>query len=423
MKKCSFCGSTEIDAYKMFSNGDIHICDSCVADFSEEISESFLSEFKDLFGEPAYKKKDNTSKQNLPSIQKPKDIKAFLDNYVIGQEEAKVSMAIAVYNHYKRINNIGSNKDIEINKSNILMVGSSGVGKTELARSIAKMLNVPFAIADATTLTEAGYVGDDVENILLKLIQIADYDVDLAEQGIIYIDEIDKISRKSENVSITRDVAGEGVQHALLKIIEGTVARVPPQGGRKHPHEECIEIDTSNILFICGGAFDGISKIIEKRMNKDKNKIGFNSEIHSTKEETNYLQYIEPEDFIKYGLVPELVGRLPIITTLNDLSKDNLLHILTEPKNAIVKQYQELFAIDGVRLEFDNTALEAIVDKAIEKKLGARGLRAIIEKSMKQVMFDVPSMDNISKVIITANVINNCGQPILYNNKMKQIGA
>jgi len=264
---------------------------------------------------------------------------------------------------------------------------------------------------------------DDVENILLKLIQIADYDVDLAEQGIIYIDEIDKISRKSENVSITRDVAGEGVQHALLKIIEGTVARVPPQGGRKHPREECIEMDTSNILFICGGAFDGISKIIEKRMNKDKNKIGFNSEIHSTKDETNYLQHIEPEDFIKYGLVPELVGRLPIITTLTDLSRDNLLHILTEPKNAIIKQYQELFAIDGVRLEFDNTALEAIVDKATEKKLGARGLRAIIEKSMKQVMFDVPSMDNISKVIITADVINNVGQPILYNNKMKQIGA
>lgn len=357
---------------------------------------------------------------NQIQMSTPSQIKNFLDQYVIGQDEAKITLSVAVYNHYKRINQ--RINDVDIQKSNILMIGSSGVGKTEIARTIAKYVGVPFVIADATTVTQAGYVGDDVENILLRLIEVADGDIELAEKGIIYIDEIDKITRKSENTSITRDVAGEGVQHSLLKIIEGTKSRVPVTGGRKHPRGECVEIDTSNILFICGGAFDGLLPIIEKRF-VNKNSIGFKSEIKSKNDnqKINLLDEVQTQDIIKFGLVPELVGRLPIITTLQSLDKNALLKILTEPKNSIIKQYQKLFEMEDIKLEFRKDALETIVDKAIEKDIGARGLRSIIEKSMNKVMFEVPDIKDANRVVVTKNVIEGNGKSLIYNKNNKKI--
>lgn len=409
-QKCDFCGKSIKEVNRLVQGKGVYICDECV-----ELCVDILDdEFND------YDYNSNSSKNK--DIPTPKKIKEFLDQYVIGQDDAKITLAVAVYNHYKRINRKIKKNDIEIQKSNILMLGGSGSGKTLLAQTLAKMLNVPFAIADATTLTSAGYVGEDVENILLRLIQEADYDVEKAEKGIIYIDEIDKITRKSENPSITKDVSGEGVQQALLKIIEGTTSRVPPQGGRKHPNQECLDIDTSNILFICGGAFDGIENILKKKNDKSKS-IGFGAEI-SSKNESNdkdIITTIESQDIVKYGLIPELVGRLPIITTLKSLDKDALLKILTEPKNALTKQYQKLFEIDGITLEFDNEALETIVDKAIIKNVGARGLRGIIETAMKNIMFSVPEIKDVQKVIITKNVIEGTGSALLYTKDNKLI--
>ncbi len=404
-KRCSFCGAKEEDEVSLVGSNGSFICNNCI-----EVANNILEE-----------QKIESINEQLKEIPTPREIKEFLDDYVIGQEDAKKVLSVAVYNHYRRITNQHKN-EIELDKSNILMIGPTGTGKTLLAKTLAKKLQVPFAIADATTLTEAGYVGEDVENILLKLIQNADYDIERAQRGIIFVDEIDKISKKGENVSITRDVSGEGVQQALLKIIEGTTASVPPQGGRKHPGQEMLKLDTTNILFICGGAFVGLDKIIEKRTTK--NSIGFGADIKTYKDEhlSELLRLVQADDLIKFGLIPEFIGRLPIHVALNNLNKEDLMHIIVEPKNSIVKQYKAALSIEDCELEFKKDAIEAIADKALEEKTGARGLRSIVENTMLNIMYELPSHKDINKIVIEKETITENKKPLAYsNNKLVEL--